>query len=127
MKPNALRWHFDRPSLHLRPHGVQRFFASASNLKLPLEVNGNAVRHKSLAGPDLTFGDIAGKLHMLQIECTRCARKGRYSVAKLLAQHGHRGNMSKGVSDLSGDCHKRNAAHLHERCDLICPDLPKML
>ena len=73
----------------------------------------------------LTFGDIAGKLHMLQIECTRCARKGRYSVAKLLAQHGHRGNMSKGVSDLSGDCHKRNAAHLHERCDLICPDLPK--
>jgi hypothetical protein len=54
----------------------------------------------------LTFGDIAGKLHMLQIECTRCARKGRYSVAKLLAQHGHRGNMSKGVSDLRGDCHK---------------------
>jgi len=75
----------------------------------------------------LTFGDIAGKLHMLRIECTRCARKGRYSVAKLLAQHGHRGNMSKGVSDLRGDCHKRNAAHLHERCDLICPDLPKML
>jgi N-acetylmuramic acid 6-phosphate etherase len=32
---------------------------------------------------------------MLRIECTRCARKGRYSVAKLLAQHGHRGNMSK--------------------------------
>ena len=73
----------------------------------------------------LTFGDIAGKLHMLRIECTRCARKGRYSVAKLLAQHGHRGNMSKWVSDLRGDCHKRNAAHLHERCDLICPDLPK--
>ena len=48
----------------------------------------------------LTFGDIAGKLHMLRIECTRCARKGSYSVAKLLAQHCHRGNMSKWVSDL---------------------------
>jgi len=35
------------------------------------------------------FGDIAGKLHMLQIECTRCARKGRYSVAKLLAHDEH--------------------------------------
>jgi hypothetical protein len=68
----------------------------------------------------LTFGDIAGKLHMLQIECTRCARKGRYSVAKLLVEHGHRGNMSKWVSDLRGDCPKRNAAHLNERCDLIC-------
>ena len=62
---------------------------------------------------------------MLQIECTRCARKGRYSVAKLLVEHGHRGNMSKWVSDLRGDCPKRNAAHLNERCDLICPDLPK--
>ena len=48
----------------------------------------------------LTFGDIADKLHMLRIECARCARKGSYSVAKLLAQHGHRGNMSKWVSDL---------------------------
>jgi hypothetical protein len=48
----------------------------------------------------LTFGDIAGKLHMLRVECTRCARKGQYSVAKLIAQHGHRGNMSKWVSDL---------------------------
>jgi hypothetical protein len=75
----------------------------------------------------LTFGDIAGKLHMLRIECTRCARRGQYSVAKLIAQHGHRGNMSKWVSDLRGDCPKRTAGHLHERCDLICPDLPKML
>jgi hypothetical protein len=43
----------------------------------------------------LTFGDIAGKLHNLRIECTRCARRGQYSVAKLIAQHSHRGNMSK--------------------------------
>jgi hypothetical protein len=75
----------------------------------------------------LTFGDIACKLEMLRIECTRCARKGRYSVAKLVAQYGHRGNMSKRVSDLRGDCPKRNAPHLHEGCDLICPDLPKVL
>ena len=27
----------------------------------------------------------------------------------------------------SGDCPKRNAVQLHERCDLICPDLPKVL
>src|ERR1700730_14239789 len=46
MKPNALRWHFDRLSLHLRPHGVERFFASASTINFALEVNGNAVRHK---------------------------------------------------------------------------------
>ena len=30
MKPNALRWHFDRSSLHLGRHGVQRFLARPS-------------------------------------------------------------------------------------------------
>ena len=74
----------------------------------------------------LTFGDIAGKLHTLHIQCTRCPRKGRYIVAKLLAQYGRRGNMSKWLSDLKGDCPKLNAARPHERCDLICPDLPKV-
>jgi len=34
--------------------------------------------------------------------------------------------MSNWVSDLRGDCPKRNADRLHERCDLICPDLPKV-
>jgi hypothetical protein len=24
-------------------------------------------------------------------------------------------------------CPERNTPHLHERCDLICPDLPKVL
>jgi hypothetical protein len=41
----------------------------------------------------LTFGDIEGKLDMLTVECTRCPRKGRYSVAKLIEQHGRQGNM----------------------------------
>ena len=74
----------------------------------------------------LTFGDIAGKLHTLRIQCTRCSRKGRYNVDKLVAQYGQRGNMSKWLSDLKGDCPKQNARQPHERCDLICPDLPKV-
>jgi hypothetical protein len=73
------------------------------------------------------FGDIAGKLVMLRVECTRCPRKGRYSVAKLIEQYGREGNMSEWMSELKGDCPKREAPQLHERCDLICPDLPKVL
>jgi hypothetical protein len=30
----------------------------------------------------LVFGDIEGKLDALRVECTKCDRKGRYSVAK---------------------------------------------
>jgi hypothetical protein len=65
----------------------------------------------------------AGTLGGLHVECTRCSRNGRYSVAKLIAKHGRRGNMSKWVSDPRVDCPKRNAPQLHERRDLICPDL----
>jgi hypothetical protein len=29
---------------------------------------------------------------VLRVECTKCDRKGRYSVAKLIAKHGRNGN-----------------------------------
>ena len=69
----------------------------------------------------LTFGDIEGKLDVLRVECTRCDRKGRYSVVKLIAKHGRRGNMMKWKEQLNGDCPKRDAYSMLERCELICP------
>jgi hypothetical protein len=69
----------------------------------------------------LIFGDIEGKLDVL--ECTKCARKGRYQVHKLIAKYGRSGNMMKSLTATA-----RSDAHgLHGRCDLICPDLPKVL
>ena len=67
----------------------------------------------------LVFGGIEGKLDVLRVECTRCKRKSRHSVAKLIAQHGRRGNVTKWVTDLKGDCPKRDALQLHERSRLI--------
>ena len=32
----------------------------------------------------LVFGDIEGKLDMLHVECSRCGRRGRYNVGKLI-------------------------------------------
>ena len=63
------------------------------------------------------FGDIEGKLDVPRVECTKCERKGRYSVAKLITKHGRNGN---------GDCPKRDG-RVHDRCDLIFPDLSKVL
>jgi len=75
----------------------------------------------------LIFGDIEGKLDVLCVECRKCARKGRYQVHKLIAKYGRKGNMMKWKKQLNGDCPRRGALSLHERCDLICPDLPKVL
>jgi len=75
----------------------------------------------------LIFGDIEGKLDVLRVECTKCARKGRYQVHRLIAKCGRNDNMMKWKEQLNGDCPRRDAPSLQERCDLICPDLPKVL
>jgi hypothetical protein len=75
----------------------------------------------------LMFGDIEDKLDVLRVECTKCARKGRYSVRRLIEKYGRKANMMKWKEQLNGDCPRRDALSLHERCDLICPDLPKIL
>ena len=75
----------------------------------------------------LVFGDIEGKLNVLRVECGRCGRKGRYNVRGLIGKYGCDGNMMKWKEQLNGDCPKRDAPQMHNRCDLICPDLPKVL
>ena len=97
------------------------------------------LRHRHLLSPTggnitimsrrahLVFGDIEGKLDVLRVECTKCARKGRYSVRRLIEKYGRKANMMKWREQLNGDCPRRGAQGLHERCDLICPDLPKVL
>jgi hypothetical protein len=75
----------------------------------------------------LIFGDIEGKLDVLRVECTKCARKGRYHVHKLIEKYGRQGNMMRWKAQLNVACPERDAHSLHEPCDLICPDLPKVL
>jgi hypothetical protein len=66
---------------------------------------------------NLIFGDIGGKFDVLRVECTRCDRKGRYSVAKLIEKHGRKGNLMVWRM-LNADCPRRDA-RIHDRCDLV--------
>jgi hypothetical protein len=73
----------------------------------------------------IIFGDIEGNLDVLRVECTKCSRKGRYHVAKLIEEYGRKANMMKWREMLNSDCPRRDALGLSDRCDLICPDLPR--
>jgi hypothetical protein len=66
----------------------------------------------------LIFGDIEGKLDVLRVECSRCQRKGCYSVRRLIEEHGRNANMMNWRQQLNGDYPKRDAPQLHDRCDL---------
>jgi hypothetical protein len=61
----------------------------------------------------LTFGELEGKLDVLRVECSRCQRKGRYRVAKLIEKYGRRADMMKRREQLNGDCPKRDPHELH--------------
>jgi hypothetical protein len=48
-------------------------------------------------------------------------------LQKLIEKYGRDGHMMKWRNQLNDDCPNRDAPQLHDRCDLICPDLPKVL
>ena len=64
---------------------------------------------------------------MLRVERARCSRNGRYHVHKLIEKYGRKGNMMKWREMLNANCPKQDATGLHNRCDLVCPNLPKVL
>ena len=41
---------------------------------------------------------------MLRVECTKCTRKGRYSIRRLIEKYGRKANMMKWKEQLNGDC-----------------------
>jgi len=47
-------------------------------------LNSGKVAAGPMARTYLIFGDIEGKLDVLNVECTKCARKGRYHVLRLI-------------------------------------------
>jgi hypothetical protein len=74
----------------------------------------------------LTPADLLGRIEMLSVECTNCARRGRYRVRTLVWEIGLDGNLADWLSSLSADCPRKNAAAIADRCDVRCPDLLRL-
>jgi hypothetical protein len=65
---------------------------------------------------------IATHIDMLEIRCTRCARAGRYSVARLIEQHGKAMLLPDLRMDLAKGCDHADG-HDYDRCDVYFPQL----
>ena len=63
----------------------------------------------------LTLSDVRGPT--LAIVCEPCGRRGRYSVAKLLEQHGD-AKLTDLLQTLA-DCQKARSASIHDRCKAV--------
>jgi hypothetical protein len=75
------------------------------------------------SGGAVTLGEIAGSLSMLEVACSRCERRGRLSVARLIERHGADARLPDLREILAGDCPRASAVSVHERCGVHYPQL----
>ncbi|BBP99064.1 hypothetical protein BSFA1_41930 [Burkholderia sp. SFA1] len=72
------------------------------------------------------LGELAARASHIDIACSRCDRKGRYRVAKLVARLGEDVAMTDLGAELA-DCPRRSAAAHNDRCDVFFPRLPQIM
>jgi hypothetical protein len=68
------------------------------------------------------LGDLAGKIAMLEVACSRCERRGRLWVSKLIAQHGDI-RLPELRYLLASDCPRVIADRVYDRCGVHYPQL----
>ncbi len=73
----------------------------------------------------LTLAQIADLLEMVEVQCTKCDRRGRYRTASLVKRYGAEFAGPDLRDKLSANCEKHDAAE-YERCDLYFPDMLKV-
>jgi hypothetical protein len=54
----------------------------------------------------IIFGDLVGKLDVLEVACDKCGRKGRYAVARLIEQRGRDAKAVDFLAEITADCPK---------------------
>ncbi|BBP95985.1 hypothetical protein BSFA1_11140 [Burkholderia sp. SFA1] len=72
------------------------------------------------------LGELAARAGHIEIACSRCDRKGRYRVAKLVARLGEDFPMTDLGAEVA-DCPRRSASAHHERCDVYFPKLVQIM
>ena len=72
-----------------------------------------------------TLAEIAARLPMLEVRCTKCDRCGRYRITALIERYGADFAGPDLREKLSAGCEKHAAAE-YERCDLYFPDMLKV-
>ena len=70
----------------------------------------------------VTLGDLAGRIAILEIMCSRCERRGRLRVDRLIEQHGD-AELPELRLTLAGDCPKAAVVSISDQCDIYFPGL----
>lgn len=76
----------------------------------------------------ITLGELRGKLDMLDVACSRCDRRGRLRLDRLIAEHGAGMGLPALRGVLAGDsCLHAGAVGIHDRCGVHFPQSDRHL
>jgi hypothetical protein len=71
----------------------------------------------------ITLGQVAARLHMLQVACNRCERTGRLSIDRLLAEHGAAMPIPELRHIVAADCPRMIEGKIADPCGVHFPGL----
>jgi hypothetical protein len=75
----------------------------------------------------IIFRDLVGKLDVLNVECAKCGRRGRYHRDRLIERYGIEAKLFDWTDEITSDRPRKQAMNLNGICGARCPDLPKVL
>ena len=75
----------------------------------------------------ISLSDVAAHGTHIDVACTRCTRRGRYQLARLIARFGPDHAMTDFGSHMSKDCPMRDSQDFAKRCDVFFPNLIAMM
>ena len=80
-----------------------------------------ALGDEALMAGSITLGEVAERVAVLAVACSRCERAGRYKLDTLIARHGAEFGIPDLLRLLSDDCPKRASVTVYGRCGFTVP------
>ena len=74
----------------------------------------------------IIFGDLIGKLTVLQVRCSKCPRRDHYELFGLIMAHGLNTKIVDWLNVITADCPKKLARDVSDPCAAWCSYLPKV-
>jgi hypothetical protein len=74
-----------------------------------------------------SFSAIWSANRVLNVECAKCGRRGRYRLDRLIERYGIDATLFDWTDEITADCPRKQAMNLNDICGARCPDLPKVV
>jgi hypothetical protein len=73
----------------------------------------------------IIFRDLLGKLDVLNVECAKCGRRGRYHLHGLIEGYAIDAKLFDWSDEITADCPRKQARNLNDQCGARCPQPAK--